>query len=281
MTTSGSSGRKGAVRLRPPGLVAASPRSGSCATARWPASCPRLPRRRVAFVGGGAPSAHEPARPARRSSALHRMLCALGVDDAAAEAGRRAQRVPARSSCSSTRRSAVLLAEEQLRGPAADRAARRSRRERAVHAADGRAHRRRRSACGRSTSTRRPRACGARRATSRAGIHLFEDMTIVENVDEDGRPVPDGERGARLLVTNLYNRVPAADPPRDLPTSSRSTPTPCACGRTLRRMTRSDGRADDVLCLPGRDGARSRCTRCSSTSSPRTARCASSRSSSR
>src|SRR5262249_62337873 len=33
-------------------------------------------------------------------------------------------------------------------------------------------------------------------------IHLFEDMVIVENVDEDGRPVPDGERGARLLVTN-------------------------------------------------------------------------------
>ena len=39
------------------------------------------------------------------------------------------------------------------------------------------------------------------------GLHLFEDMTIVENVDEDGRPVADGERGAKLLITNLANRI--------------------------------------------------------------------------
>jgi phenylacetate-coenzyme A ligase PaaK-like adenylate-forming protein len=41
----------------------------------------------------------------------------------------------------------------------------------------------------------------------REGIHLFEDMTIVENVDEDGRPVADGDPGARLLVTSLFNRA--------------------------------------------------------------------------
>src|SRR4029453_795885 len=39
------------------------------------------------------------------------------------------------------------------------------------------------------------------------GIHLFEDTTLVENVDPDGQPVPDGQPGARLLVTNLYNLV--------------------------------------------------------------------------
>src|SRR4029434_1581286 len=38
------------------------------------------------------------------------------------------------------------------------------------------------------------------------GIHLFEDTTLVENVDPDGQPVPDGQPGARLLVTNLYNQ---------------------------------------------------------------------------
>ena len=32
-------------------------------------------------------------------------------------------------------------------------------------------------------------------------------MTIVENVDEDGRPVPDGQPGARLLVSSLFNRT--------------------------------------------------------------------------
>jgi phenylacetate-CoA ligase len=40
-----------------------------------------------------------------------------------------------------------------------------------------------------------------------AGVHLFEDFTIVENVDADGRPVPAGEPGARLLVTNLFNHI--------------------------------------------------------------------------
>ena len=32
-------------------------------------------------------------------------------------------------------------------------------------------------------------------------------MCVVENVDDDGRAVPAGEPGARLLVTTLFNRV--------------------------------------------------------------------------
>ena len=39
------------------------------------------------------------------------------------------------------------------------------------------------------------------------GIHLFEDVALFENVDEEGRPVPAGEPGARLLVTSLHNLV--------------------------------------------------------------------------
>jgi phenylacetate-CoA ligase len=34
-------------------------------------------------------------------------------------------------------------------------------------------------------------------------IHLFEDTTLVENVDPDGQPVPAGQPGARLLVTTI------------------------------------------------------------------------------
>lgn len=87
-----------------------------------------------------------------------------------------------------------------------------------------------------------------------AGIHLFEDLAIVENVDEDGRPVPDGERGARMLVTNLYNRV---QPLIRFEVSDVVTidSEPCQCGRTLRRLRSVDGRADDVLRLPGRRGS--------------------------
>ncbi len=86
------------------------------------------------------------------------------------------------------------------------------------------------------------------------GIHLFEDMTIVENVDDDHRPVPDGQPGSRLLVTNLFNhtqpliRLEVAD-------AFVLDPDPCPCGRTLRRIRSIRGRSDDVLALPGMGAA--------------------------
>jgi putative adenylate-forming enzyme len=84
-------------------------------------------------------------------------------------------------------------------------------------------------------------------------MHLFEDVALVENVDADGRPVPDGEAGARLLVTNLVNRVQPLIrlEVTDVMVLDR---TPCPCGRTLVRATTIAGRADDVVRLSGRDG---------------------------
>jgi phenylacetate-coenzyme A ligase PaaK-like adenylate-forming protein len=85
------------------------------------------------------------------------------------------------------------------------------------------------------------------------GLHVIEDDVIVENVDDEGRPVPDGVAGARLLVTNLSNRV---QPLIRLEVADAVTfaAEPCACGRTLRRMQRIEGRSDDVLWLAGADG---------------------------
>ena len=87
----------------------------------------------------------------------------------------------------------------------------------------------------------------------RAGPHLFEDDVIVENVADDGRAVPDGTPGARLLVTNLVNRV---QPLIRLEVSDAVTlsATTCGCGRTLRRLERVEGRAEDVIWLAGADG---------------------------
>jgi phenylacetate-CoA ligase len=87
-----------------------------------------------------------------------------------------------------------------------------------------------------------------------AGLHLFEDMTLYENVDADGRPVPPGVPGARLLVTNVCNYV---QPIIRLEVSDVMTidPDPCPCGRTLVRARAIEGRSDDVLELPGRGGA--------------------------
>jgi phenylacetate-CoA ligase len=87
------------------------------------------------------------------------------------------------------------------------------------------------------------------------GIHLFEDSTLVENVDPDGQPVPAGQPGARLLVTNLYNLV---QPLLRLEVTDLVTldPDPCRCGRTLVRASAIHGRSDDTLSLPARDGGR-------------------------
>jgi phenylacetate-CoA ligase len=85
------------------------------------------------------------------------------------------------------------------------------------------------------------------------GIHLFDDANVVENVDEDGRPVPPGTPGARLLVTNLHNFV---QPIIRLAVADVMTihPEPCPCGRALARAAAIDGRRDDVLALPARGG---------------------------
>ncbi|HXD63976.1 MAG TPA: hypothetical protein VNV17_05155 [Solirubrobacteraceae bacterium] len=78
------------------------------------------------------------------------------------------------------------------------------------------------------------------------GLHVFESHVILEVVDADGRPVPDGHQGAKVLVTNLYNRV---QPLIRYEVSDLVTITSdvCGCGRTTRRITSIDGRADDIM----------------------------------
>ena len=86
-----------------------------------------------------------------------------------------------------------------------------------------------------------------------AGKHLFEDLAFVEVVDEAGRAVPDGESGARLLVTNLFNRtLPLIR--YELDDLVTLSPDPCPCGRPLRVIAALEGRSDDILRLPGAAG---------------------------
>ena len=81
-------------------------------------------------------------------------------------------------------------------------------------------------------------------------MHLFDDMCIVENVDDDVRPVPDGEVGSRLLVTNLFNRVQPLIR-FEVTDLVAIEPEPCPCGRTLTRVRSLEGRTEDVLSLGG------------------------------
>ncbi len=81
-------------------------------------------------------------------------------------------------------------------------------------------------------------------------MHLFDDMCIVENVDEDGDPVPVGETGARLLVTNLFNRVVPLIR-FEVSDLIALDPEPCPCGRSLMRVSSLEGRAEEVLRMDG------------------------------
>ena len=103
------------------------------------------------------------------------------------------------------------------------------------------------------------RATNVYAATETAGIasecssghlHCYEDLVIAEVVDEDNRRVPDGEMGAKLLVTVLFSRTQpliryelsdrvaasSGQPPSDLPYTT---------------FDRIEGREEDILTLSG------------------------------
>lgn len=86
-----------------------------------------------------------------------------------------------------------------------------------------------------------------------AGLHLFEDQVLFEVVDDEYQPVPDGEPGSRLLITNLFNRTQPLIryELNDLVTVS---PDPCPCGRPFPLLKSVEGRSDDVLELPAAEG---------------------------
>lgn len=90
--------------------------------------------------------------------------------------------------------------------------------------------------------------CGQHR-----GLHVFTDQTLLEVVDGDGRPVPTGTPGQRILVTSLVNRTQPLIrfELTDLVTVS---PEPCPCGRPFPLLMAVDGRSDDILQLPARSG---------------------------
>jgi phenylacetate-CoA ligase len=83
------------------------------------------------------------------------------------------------------------------------------------------------------------------------GMHIMSDVCIVEIVDLQGRPVPDGESG-EIVVTDLASR----DAPflryatGDVGALSRRR---CGCGRPHPLLERIEGRTTDFLVAP--DGA--------------------------
>jgi phenylacetate-coenzyme A ligase PaaK-like adenylate-forming protein len=80
------------------------------------------------------------------------------------------------------------------------------------------------------------------------GQHVCEEA-IVEVVDEDNRPVAAGTLGGKVLLTNLVNRTqPLIRYELSDAVVVDDGPDPSA--RPYDRITRIDGRSDDVLVLP-------------------------------
>jgi phenylacetate-CoA ligase len=85
------------------------------------------------------------------------------------------------------------------------------------------------------------------------GLHLMEDMFIVEVADVDTDEIlPDGQRG-NLVMTSLYRKHPPLIRYnlRDYVRIVADGRTACACGSTTRRMDHFLGRSDDMVKIRG------------------------------
>jgi len=80
-------------------------------------------------------------------------------------------------------------------------------------------------------------------------MHVDEDRVVLEIVDDDGVPVPDGTEGA-VVVTHYRERaMPLVR--YWLGDRAIALPPGCACGSNFRRMVLTRGRSEDYVQLPG------------------------------
>jgi phenylacetate-CoA ligase len=85
---------------------------------------------------------------------------------------------------------------------------------------------------------------------ARDGLHVQEDHFLAEVVDPDtGEPAPEGDDGELVFTTLLKEAQPLIRyRTGDI---GRVSTEPCACGRTLARITALWGRLDDMLIIRG------------------------------
>jgi phenylacetate-CoA ligase len=84
----------------------------------------------------------------------------------------------------------------------------------------------------------------------KCGMHIAEDHFLVEVIDpQTAEHVPYGEEGEFVITTLTKEAQPVIRfRTRDI---IRLNPEPCACGRTLARMSQVTGRSDDMLVVRG------------------------------
>jgi putative adenylate-forming enzyme len=85
------------------------------------------------------------------------------------------------------------------------------------------------------------------------GMHLLEDLSIIEVVDRNNQPVEPGVFGDKLLVTVLGSRtLPLIR--YELEDSVRLASSGCPCGRPFRLIDAVQGRVEESLSFPAAAG---------------------------
>ncbi len=86
--------------------------------------------------------------------------------------------------------------------------------------------------------------------SAQKGMHVNEDHFIIEILDPDTlEPVPDGCQGEIVFTSLTKEAFPVMRyRTRDIGTITHE---PCACGRTFVRMSKPQGRTDDMLIIRG------------------------------
>jgi phenylacetate-CoA ligase len=84
-------------------------------------------------------------------------------------------------------------------------------------------------------------------------MHFFEDLVLIEVVDDKYRPVPHGEYGSKLLVTTLFSRTQPLIR-YELNDSIRMSTEPHNCGLPFAVLESIQGRVEDSLTLPAFSG---------------------------
>jgi phenylacetate-CoA ligase len=82
------------------------------------------------------------------------------------------------------------------------------------------------------------------------GMHINEDVFYPEIIDpQTGEPLPPGEKGELVLTTLTKEALPLIRyRTRDI---CSINPEPCKCGRTFWRLSRIQGRTDDMIIVRG------------------------------
>ena len=81
------------------------------------------------------------------------------------------------------------------------------------------------------------------------GIHVWQDLCLMEILDKNGEPCADGERGEMVLTMLQKEAFPLIR--YKIGDISTLEWEKCACGRTHPRLQRLSGRTDDMLIIRG------------------------------